>query len=303
MSNGVFGTVRPANVSANDVEIWYAYHETRNYDAIASSKFQKLDSNILTPSVHVDTEGYNDSFLEGMYNLKLPLNNFGEVGFYTVYIKPKEHRVKIADIGVLSNFSDVRGIVLNTEDEDMNGYIKTLARQNNGLVGYRIQYTNTDSKTRDDIYRIITSNFACEPITRSDRTLSYSYNNAGTLSFLTVTPNTVPSYNANMNPFIGSVGQYIVLTNTKFNPVMLDLEITDHDAETISNMLEGSQIRNLDNGLITTFDKNGKIYHQSSLYSVKDEYTNKPMFEVKVNKGENIDFNEEQEFGEITSTN
>ena len=133
--------------------------------------------------------------------------------------------------------------------------------------------------------------------------MSYSFNNAGTLSFLTVTPNTSPSYNANMNPFIGSVNQYIVLTNTKFNPIMLDLEITDHNADTISNMLEGSQIRNLDNGLITTFDKNGKIYHQSSLYSVKDEYTNKPMFEVKVNRGDNVDFNEEKEYGEITSTN
>ena len=73
---------------------------------------------------------------------------------------------------------------------------------------------------------------------------------------------------------------------------MIELEMVDHDIETVSTMLEGSQIRDLDNGLITTFNSNDEIYSQSEIYSLKDEYTKKPMFEVKKNKKSGVDFSQ-----------
>ena len=39
--------------------------------------------------------------------------------------------------------------------------------------------------------------------------------------------------------------------------------MVDHDEETLATMLEGDQIRNLNNGIITTFDKDGNVYHQA----------------------------------------
>lgn len=54
-------------------------------------------------------------------------------------------------------------------------------------------------------------------------------------------------------------------------------------------MLEGSQLRDLESGLITTFNNNGQIYHQAEMYTLKDEYTKEPIYEVR-HKKDDIDF-------------
>ena len=69
----------------------------------------------------------------------------------------------------------------------------------------------------------------------------------------------------------GKTGENITLTNTNFNPVMLEVEMVRHDADTISTMLEGNQIRNLDRGIITTFDEDGNIYHQAAYGNITTE--------------------------------
>jgi len=60
--------------------------------------------------------------------------------------------------------------------------------------------------------------------------------------------------------------------------------------DTISMMIENSQLRNLDNGLVTTFNDNNEIYHQSEHFTLKDQYTGKPVYEVKQKRNNNIDF-------------
>ena len=167
---------------------------------------------------------------------------------------------------------------------------------NNSLVGYRIIYL-TDNGDREDYFRLITSNNKCEPIIQtsndsSNKSYTYRYNESSTLSFLTLTPSTAPSFKANASPFIGKPTQRIILVNTLFEPVMLDIEMTEHDLNTMAYMLEGSQLRDLDNGLVTTYDDNNQIYHQSEHYTVKDAATGKPVFEVKKNKNSSIDFSQ-----------
>jgi hypothetical protein len=73
---------------------------------------------------------------------------------------------------------------------------------------------------------------------------------------------------------------------------MLDIEMTTHDADTISYMLENSQLRDLDNGLVTTYNDNNEIYNQVEHFTLKDQYTGKPVFEVKQNKNNNVDFSQ-----------
>ena len=65
---------------------------------------------------------------------------------------------------------------------------------------------------------------------------------------------------------------------------MIDVEMVEHNADTISNMLENTQIRNLDYGLITTLNNDGEIYHQSEHYRIKDSATGKPIYEVNKKK-------------------
>lgn len=296
MPNGVYGTIIPARVTSSDVDIFYAYHETRNSDSVENAVFTKLPSSILSDVLYDGETGATDNILEGLYNLKLPLQYFNREGFYTVYIKPREIPAVIADVSTLTAFPNVRGIVLDGMTNNIDDYLKSKILTNNALVGYRIIYVS-DSGDREDYFRLITSNNKCEPIIQtsndsSNKSYTYRYNESSTLSFLTLTPSSAPSFKANASPFIGKPTQRIILVNTLFEPVMLDIEMTEHDINTLAYMLEGSQLRDLDNGLVTTYDENNQIYHQSEHYTLKDNATGKPVFEVKKNKKASIDFSQ-----------
>lgn len=293
-SQGVYGTKVPAIINpSTDIEIYYNYRPTRNDDSTINSSFQKLDSTLLIQAtIGNSDQNIYDNILEGMYNLKLPLRYFNEKGFYTVYIKPKEYPMVIQDISTLVTYPDVRGLIIDTSK--LPSDLQNMMLRNNSLVGYRIIYFDENNK-RQPYYRLITSNNKCEPVVQNlpdtnQKAVRYRYNESSNLVFITLTPSTAPSFKSNAEPFIGNISQKIVLTNTLFEPIMLDLELVDKDAETISTMIEGSQLRDLDHGLITTFNKNNEIYHQSEHYSIKDSYTQRPIFEVKRQRNNSIDF-------------
>lgn len=298
MAIGAYGTTIPINIDNSDipslVDISYCYHEKRSFDSLSEAKFTKLDSAVLSQAKR-DTSGNFDEIVEGMYNLQLPLSEFNKKGFYTVYIKPKEVEAVITDVSSLTAFPNVRGLVIDSSSiQDSNMVEKSLS--NNGLVGYRIVYIS-DSGARQDYYRIITSNNRCEPVVQapnssSDKSYTYRYDDASPLTFVTVSPSSAPTFKENATPFIGKPTQKILLVNTYFEPIMLDIEMTTHDADTISNMLEGSQLRDLDNGLVTTYNDRNEIYNQSEHFTLKDQYTGKPVYEVKQNKNNNVDFSQ-----------
>ena len=238
-----------------------------------------------------------DEIVDGMYTLQLPLSDFNKKGFYTVYIKPKEYAINITDVGCLSAYSDVRGIILDTNAiSDEYAIIKNMARTNNGLVGFRIVFLD-ENGVREDYYRIVTSNNKCEPVIQapnssSDKTYTYRYDDSSSLTFLTVSPSSAPTFKSNATPYIGKPTQRILLVNTLFEPIQLDIEMVTHDADTISNMLEGSQLRDLDNGLVTTYNEKNEIYAQSEHYTLKENASGNPVYEVKKNKTDSIDFSQ-----------
>jgi hypothetical protein len=297
MAVGAYGTIIPISIANNDiasmVDITYCYHETRSYDSLSRAEFHRLDSSILTQAKREVSGDYTDEYVDGMYNLQLPLSEFNKKGFYTVYIKPKEIEAVITDVGNLTAFPNVRGLVIDTEQIN-NSAIRTLAKTNNELVGYRIIYIS-DNGTRQNYYRIITSCNKCEPVVQapnssSDKSYSYRYDDASSLVFVTVSPSSAPTFKDNALPYIGKPTQKILLVNTLFEPIQLDIEMTTHDADTISYMLENSQLRDLDNGLVTTFNDEDEIYMQNEHYTLKDRYSGRPIFEVKQNRRNNIDF-------------
>lgn len=293
--NGVYGTTVGSSVNISDVEILYSYSPTRSSDDINKSTFNKLDSSLLKQAVFGDSSEHYDNVLEGLYNLKLPMEIFNKKGFYTVYIKPKEYELIIQDVGVLSSYPDVKGIVIDTT-KIKDSTLRSLFETNNFLVGYRLIYFN-DNYEREPYYRIVTSNNRCEPIVQNlqdvnQKAIRYRYNESSSLVFLTVTPSVATTYKANSTPYIGVPSQKISIVNTKFEPIMLDIEMVENDADTISTMLEGSQLRDLDNGIITTFNSKNEIYAQHEVYTLKDEFTTTPVFEVKKNKTESIDFSQ-----------
>ena len=296
--NNTYGSIRPSLVDvSNDVEIFYHYRPTRNSEDEIFSNFKKVENvtSMLSAATYEDEKegGDIDIRLPGMYNLSLPVSIFGRVGFYTIYIRPKEIKAKIMDIGVLAAYTDINGIIINmNEQKDQSTLF-----QNDCLNGYRIDYFEDDGGTlkRQDYYRIITGCNRCEPITQnlsssSSNSNGYRFNSSGSLCFLTVTPNSSPSYKAGSNPFIGAPNQVIRISNTNFDPVMIEVEICRHDIETLNTAIDGDQIRSLDNGLLTTYNENGEIYSQKEFFSLKDNYTQNDRYEVKKDRTGNIEF-------------
>jgi hypothetical protein len=81
-------------------------------------------------------------------------------------IKPIEIFVKITDVGVLSAYPDIKGIVFDIATlPTLNNF------ENNGLVGYRIEYLTPNSSSSDakvnNFFRIITSNNRAEPVNQN----------------------------------------------------------------------------------------------------------------------------------------
>jgi len=299
MAIGTYGTTIPIHISTSElssmVDISYCYHENLTYDSLSTSVFKKLDASVLTPVERSLTAGVEDSVVEGMYNLQLPVSEFNKKGYYTVYIKPKEIKATIADVGTLTAFPNVRGIVIDSTDSSVKE-IETKLKANNEMVGYRVIYLD-DNGQRQNYYRIITSSNKCEPVVQapnssSDKSYTYRYNDSSTLVFMTLTPTSAPSFKSNLIPFIGKVSQRILLVNTLFEPIQIDIEMVSNDADTIATLVAGSQLRDLDNGLITTFDDNNEIVSQSEVYTLKEANNGIPRFEVKRNKQNNIDFSE-----------
>ena len=104
---------------------------------------------------------------------------------------------------------------------------------------------------------------------------------------------TAPSFNPNGYPYIGVPGEEITLCNTLFTPKMIEIEMVDHDADTISYMLEGDQVRDRDNAIITTYNEDKEIYHQADYYTVKSRL-GLPLYDVKQGR-ENIDTSQSYE--------
>ena len=273
--NGTYGTIKPAVVNIEqDVQILYNYKPDRGHDN--TKTFTELPASNLLNTY----ESTNSTIpISGLYNLKLPLSIFNRKGIYTIYIKPKEMTKTIYAIGSLRDFPDIRGVIFKTSD-----FNDSQLTVNNGLVGYRIDYGNANN-----VYsRIITSSNRCS-LVPSNGIAKYILNNdgggvgGGDLIFCTVTPSSANSFNTNTPPSIGSQNESVRIVNTKFNPLMFEIEMVEHDAETLSYMIEGDQVRNLENGTFTVYNHDKEIYKQYETYTVKTQL-GRPVFDIKTNK-------------------
>jgi hypothetical protein len=230
--------------------------------------------------------------LGGLYNLKLPSSIFNRIGIYTLYIRPVEVRTIITDCGVLSALPNVKGIII-----DLNSVPAQFRNRfiNQGLVGYRIEYLNNDGTKIPNFFRIITSSFFCEPVltnqtNTSQKAIRYRYVEGGSdLVFCTVSPSSAPSNKPNATPFIGQPNQNIILTNTFFNPVSVDIELANYDIDTLAIALYGNQTKSMEDGIYTLYDNDNNIYKQYNLFEVRDDFNNL-LYEVRQDRGANIDF-------------
>ena len=279
MSVGSYGIIRGADVSPSDIQITVFYSPNR--ESGITNTFTLSSSNI----VNTTDPNSGVSLFGGLYTLKLPLANFKNKGIYTIMIKPVEFKTRIVDCGVLSAMPGTKGILFDASDPALANFKDKF--ENNNLTGYRIEYIdqNTGSKVRN-LFRIVTSNNRAEPVNQNisntnQKAIRYRFNDNATLVFCTLTPNSETSVKANVLPFIGEPNQEVIISNTFFSPTMLEIEMVEHDIETLAIGMFGNQTKGLEDGIYTVYNFNNDIYKQYNLFEIKDRFTGKPLYEVK----------------------
>ena len=303
MAVGNYGIVRPADVSLNDIEVFLHYTPSRNQ--IGDTQLTKLNTTDVLSQINNPNNPNAFEIFGGMYTLTLPKTVFNEKGIYTISIKPVEIRTKILDCGVLAAKSDIKGLIFDTASANLSSEF-TSRFQNGGLVGYRIEYLSNDNADGDvkvrNFFRIITSNNRVDVVNQNltntnQKAVRYNFNDNSTLVFCTVTPSSASNVKPNVLPFIGEPNQDVIITNTFFNPVQIEIEMVEYDLETIAYALYGPQSKSVEDGIYTNYTFNNEIYKQYNLFEIKDEFTGEPLFEIREPRT-NIDFS--KDFDDIT---
>ncbi len=263
----------------------------------------KLDApSILRPYFNNSSTGGNPNIeiLGGLYNLRLPADQFNRIGIYTLLIRPAQIRCTILDCGVLSALPNVKGIIIDLNSVPSQFRNKFVTQ---GLVGFRVEYLNSDGTKIPNFFRVITSSFYCEPVIQNltntlQKAIRYRYvDNNTNLIFCTLSPSSSPTNKPNATPYIGQPNQNIIITNTFFNPITLDIEMAEHDFSTLAIALYGNQTKSIDDGIYTLYDTDNNIYRQYNLYEIRDQF-NELLYEVRQDRGDNIDFS--KNFSNIT---
>jgi len=302
MAIGSYGTIRPSDVSPEDVQILLNYTPSR--DVTDNFVLTELDAQTILKPYFNNTETGGNAGVEvlgGLYNLTLPAEQFNALGFYTLYLRPAQIRTVITDCGVLSALPNVKGIIIDVTNVPVQYQNKFVPQ---GLVGFRIEYLNSDGSKIPNFFRVVTSSFFCEPVVINEvnttqKSVRYRYvDGTSNLIFLTLSPSSSPTNKPNATPYIGQPSQNIIITNTFFNPVTLEVEMVEYDISSLAIALYGNQTKSIDDGIYTIYDSEDNIYRQYNLYEIRDQF-NALLYEVRQSRGNNIDFS--KNFTNITT--
>ena len=266
MAVGIFGNKKLADADYNDTDIFYAYSPNR--ESLGDTQFVPLFNSITS------NEFRKMLGSDGGYKLRLPASVFNKLGFYLVLIKPKSFETTIVDCSYIITSTDEeiqiskKGIV-----------IPKLQFQGTGsLVGYQLEYFDDNGSKIKNFHRIITGS---EPVSLSSNSsssnpssTSYFLDSNGTQLFLNLTPDEVSLITNEQKADLGKGGQKIIISNTFFDPVMMEIEMVDQNIKTLSYGVFGNSTRDLSNGVFSIFDENNNLYKQYSLLTIKSQFSN-----------------------------
>lgn len=269
MSIGTIGNIRPSDVNIEDVEIIFTFSPDRT---TPPQIVDKLNSEDVLTEVNLG-ENLGEGLVQGLYNIRLDPEVFNEKGIYNLYIKPKEYYIEILDCGVLATIPSVRGIII-----DSNVIPELSNRLNsNGLAGFKIEYIDDNGDKIRNLFRIVTSSNRALPennnttsTTQSSVRYRFSDSDTSNLLFLTLSPSTANTVRPNVNPFLGIPGQTIIISNTFFNPLLIEVELTEHDIETLALGIYGDQSKSKVDGILTYYDEDGNIYKQFDVFETQN---------------------------------
>jgi len=266
MAVGTYGSVKLADVDFNDVDVLYSY--AANREVLGDTQFQPIYNSVTNNEFRKMLGG------DGGYKLRLPANVFNKLGFYLMLIRPKIYQTEIVDCSFVITNNDQelqiskKGIV-----------IPKLQFQNTGaLIGYQIEYFDDNGVKIKNFHRIVTSSdlVSVNPNNNTTNSSSTTYvlDPNGNQLFLTLTPDEISLITSQLSPDLGKSGQQILISNTFFDPVMIEVEMVDQSIKTLSYALYGQSTRDLETGVYSIFDEAGNIYKQYNLLTRKKQFSN-----------------------------
>ena len=288
MSVGIYGTKKLADISSDDVDVLYAYSPSREELGEVTFKplYNAINESDLLKMIGVD----------GMYKLRLPADIFNKIGFYSLIIKPKTFQVTIRDCSYVVT-EDETGVQLSKK-----GIVIPAAqfRKTNSLVGWAVEYMSADGRKIKNLNRIITSSDLVSPsvntTTVNRGATTYNLDSTGSNLFLTLTPDEGSIVSGGGAVNLGDAGQVILLSNTYFDPISIEVEMVEHDVQTLSYALYGNTTRDNETGILTYYDENNNIYRQYNLFTQKKQFSQGSVDVRQIR--DNINFN--QDFQTIT---
>jgi len=265
MAVGTYGTVKMADVDFNDVDVLYAYSPDR--ESLGDIQFKPLYNSV------TNNELRKMLGADGGYKLRLPANVFNRLGFYLIQIRPKIFQTQIVDCSF---------IITNNDQElqiSKKGIIipKLQFQSSGSLIGYQVEYFDDNGVKIKNFHRIITSSdlVSVNPSNNTSNASSTTYvlNPNGNQLFLTLTPDEASLITSEISSDLGKSGQQILLSNTFFDPVMIEIEMVEHSVKTLSYALYGQSTRDLETGVYSIFDGDGNLYKQYNLLTRKKQFT------------------------------
>jgi len=300
MASGIYGTIRSSDLKISDIEVYYTFSPdfaTKTTTLIQLNAAQVLEK--------LDDPNDAGLIFGGLYNLILPTATFNQKGIYNIIIRPKRIRTRIIDCGVIASKPDIRGVLFdlqNVAPDDVSRF------ENGSLVGYRIEYIepspNVNEKKQQSLFRIITSNNKVEPVSENltnstQKAIRYRLNDNSTIVFCTVTPSSASSVKPNAIPYIGLPNQEVLLIPTVFDPIHIELQLVEHDDETLAIGLFGNQTKSIKDGKRTYYNEDNEIYKQFNEFTIQDDVSEEALYDVK-EEVSNIDFS--KDFNNITNS-
>ncbi len=267
MAVGIYGTKKMADVDYNDLDILYAYSPDR--ETVTNNQLTPLFSNI-------SNSDFTKMFgADGAYRLKLPAAVFNKLGFYVVLIKPKTFETNIIDCSFIVTETNE-----NVQISRKGIVIPKLQFQGTGsLIGYQIEYFDDNGIKIKNFHKIVTGSDPVSPSQNSsmpsqNSTTSYTLNDNGASLFLTLTPDEVSLISNSAKADLGKSRQKILISNTFFDPIMIEVELVDQTVKTLSYGIFGNSTRDMETGLFSIFDEDGNLYKQYNLLTRKKTFSN-----------------------------
>jgi hypothetical protein len=262
MAIGLYGIKKLATVSASDVDVLYAYSPDR--ESVGDQSYQPLFSSNISTADFIQMLG-----ADGMYKLRLPANIMNKLGFYSILIQPKQIQTVITDCSYIVS-SDSNNVTISNR-----GIVIPSAQfPNSNLIGYIVQYFDTNGNKINGLNRIVTSSSLVSVSTNNTNNniqgaMVYTLDNSGTNLFLTLSPdeNNLISNATPVN--IGIRGQTILLNNTGFDPISIEVEMTDTTIKSLGFGMYSNSTRDLGTGVYTIFDDQNRVYRQYNIYTQK----------------------------------